>query len=240
MIKLYFIYKIENKINGKHYIGSSSQERGFQTRWYEHQQNARLNTRISYNYPLSNALRKYGVENFSYEILIKDIQTPEERSLLEKQMIEEYRSLVSQHGYNQTLNTEYSFDDPLVRKKHATPVCAISIMDGTQLFFSTISEAAIKLKTDRASIHACLNGDSRHSVVKGYVIRKYDEETKTIINNNIPIQNAGRYKKIEINGEKKTFSEWCKYYNISRQSVYKRMKQHNLTIEQALSQPKRR
>ena len=45
-----------------------------------------------------------------------------------------------------------------------------------------------------------------------------------IIENNIPIEEAGRYKLIEINGEYKTLSGWCKFYNITRQSVYKRMK----------------
>ena len=33
---MYFIYKIENLINHKCYIGSSSEDRGFNTRWFEH------------------------------------------------------------------------------------------------------------------------------------------------------------------------------------------------------------
>lgn len=235
---MYFIYKIENLVNHKHYIGSSRQDRGFETRWYEHQQNARLEKRIGYNYPLSKAIRKYGIKNFEYTILVKDITTPEMRWKLEHDFIKEYHSMCNDNGYNQTENTEYAFDDENIRDKHATPCCAISVITGEKQYFNTVSECAIALGTDRSSIHACIAGKSRHSVVKNHVIRKYNKKTMEIIENNIPIEKAGRYKLIEINGEYKTFSDWCKFYNITRQSVYKRMKKQGMDIKTALSKPK--
>lgn len=237
---MYFIYKIQNLINAKCYIGSSNTDRGLFTRWLEHQQNARLSKRLAYNYPLSKAIRKYGVDNFSYEIIIKDIPTVKEKVALEKLMIQQYNSLVTGWGYNQTENTDYSFDDPLVREKHATKVCAISLIDNSQIIFPSVAEAARQLQVDRRSIHACIKGDTRHSVVKNYVIRKYDKSTETIIENSIPISEAGRYKLIEINGQKKSLTEWCKIYNISKQSVYKRMKTKGLTVKEAITLPKRR
>lgn len=58
------IYKITNKINGKCYIGKSSD---IEKRWNYH--------KISFNYEkekqktLYRAFRKYGIENFTFEIL---------------------------------------------------------------------------------------------------------------------------------------------------------------------------
>lgn len=231
---MYFIYKIENLINHKHYIGSSDQERGFNTRWYEHQQNARLEKRPGYNYPLSKAIRKYGIQNFKYTILIKDIETPEERWRLEKDSINEYSSLTSQYGYNQTENTIFAFDDPEIRDKHATPCCAINIYTKEKQYFNTVTECARALKTDRSSIHSCIAGNSRHSVVKDYVIRKYNKTTLEIIENNIPVEEAGHYKQIEIDGKYNSFSDWCKIFNVSRQSVYYRMKKQNISKKEAL------
>lgn len=237
---MYFIYKIENLVNHKHYIGSSRQDRGFETRWYEHQQNARLEKRPGYNYPLAKAIRKYGIENFEYTILVKDITTPEMRWKLEHDFIKEYHSMSNDNGYNQTENTEYAFDDGTVRDKHSTPCCAISIITGEKRYFNTVSECAAALGSDRSSIHACIAGQSRHSVVKNHVVRKYNKETMEIIENNIPVEEAGRYKLIEIDGEYKTFAEWCRFYNITRQSIYTRMKKHNISKKEALLMPKER
>lgn len=231
---MYFIYKIENLINGKCYIGSSDQSRGFNTRWYEHQQNARLEKRSGYNYPLSKAIRKYGIENFNYTILIKDIETPQERWELEQQNIDYYKSLTSQQGYNQTENTIYPFDDPNVREKHSTPCCAIDLYSGEKKYFNTVSECARDLGSDRSSIHACIAGQSRHSVVKNHIIRKYNKDTLEIIENDIPINEAGKYKLIEIDGIYKSFSDWCNEFKVSRQSVYQRMKRHNIDKKEAL------
>ena len=56
------IYKIQNLINGKIYIGQSVH---IQARFNQHKNEAKNgNTR-----PLYNAIRKYGIENFSFEII---------------------------------------------------------------------------------------------------------------------------------------------------------------------------
>ena len=144
------------------------------------------------------------------------------------------------NGYNQTENTEYAFDDEAVRDKHSTPCCAISIITGEKQYFNTVSECAAALGSDRGSVHACIAGQSRHSIVKNHIVRKYNKKTMEIIENNIPIEKAGRYKLIEIDGEYKTFSDWCKFYNITRQSVYRRIKQQGMDIKTALSMPKKR
>ena len=60
------IYKITNKINGKSYVGQSV---NIHKRWTSEKNNAFNPNAHEYNYPISRAFRKYGVENFSFEII---------------------------------------------------------------------------------------------------------------------------------------------------------------------------
>lgn len=57
-----YIYKITNLINNKCYIGKT--ERSIEERWGEHQRK-----RKTLDLPLYRAFNKYGIENFSIEIL---------------------------------------------------------------------------------------------------------------------------------------------------------------------------
>ena len=61
------IYKIENLVNGKCYIGQSKY---IEKRWTDHKSNA-FNSiqKDQYKYPLYRAIRKYGLENFSFEVI---------------------------------------------------------------------------------------------------------------------------------------------------------------------------
>lgn len=60
------IYKITNKINQNSYIGQSS---NINKRWKNHIIASNNPNDKCYNYPLYRAFRKYGIENFSFEIL---------------------------------------------------------------------------------------------------------------------------------------------------------------------------
>lgn len=81
------IYKIENLINGKVYIGQLVH---IERRWQEHCMDSAQSI-------ISGAIKKYGVENFSFEVL-KECPI-EELDELEKAYIKEYDSLVP-FGYN--------------------------------------------------------------------------------------------------------------------------------------------
>jgi group I intron endonuclease len=86
------IYKITNSINGKVYIGQTVQKNP-KMRWYDHQAKARCGV----NQPLFNAIRKYGVENFTWEV-IDQANSLEELNKLEEQFVEQYNSIHT--GYN--------------------------------------------------------------------------------------------------------------------------------------------
>lgn len=81
------IYKIENLINGKVYIGQSVH---IEKRWAEH-------CRPSSNSLVGEAIKKYGKENFSFQIL--EITTQEDLNNRESFFIKQYNSLVP-NGYN--------------------------------------------------------------------------------------------------------------------------------------------
>ena len=69
MSNIGYIYKITNKINGKCYIGQTSDS--IEHRWKEHIYDSNRKNRDCYNYPLYRAFRKYGTENFFIEEIEK-------------------------------------------------------------------------------------------------------------------------------------------------------------------------
>lgn len=88
------IYKITNIINNKSYIGQSI---NIDKRLYEHKYKAFYKTDRSYNSAIHPAFRKYGIENFSFEILEECLL--EELDEKEKYYIQKYNSLIP-NGYN--------------------------------------------------------------------------------------------------------------------------------------------
>ena len=88
------IYKIENLLNHKIYIGQSND---IQRRFYEHKARYHDINSNCYHKPLYCAFRKYGLENFSFEIIEEcDLAIINEK---EKYWITYYNS-VSPYGYN--------------------------------------------------------------------------------------------------------------------------------------------
>ena len=89
------IYKIENKINGKVYIGQTVQS--LNNRWYRHCQLNGLSKSES-NMHIKRAILKYGKENFSISILERcDSSILNEREIY---YINKYDSF--KNGYNKT------------------------------------------------------------------------------------------------------------------------------------------
>lgn len=88
------IYKIVNKINNKVYIGQSI---NINRRIKEHFWKAQCEKDVSYNSALHSAIRKYGKENFKWEVIEEcEIEEIDEK---EKYYIQFYNSLTP-NGYN--------------------------------------------------------------------------------------------------------------------------------------------
>lgn len=90
------IYRIENLINHKNYIGQTTQ---MNIRWSVHKRLAFEPNAASYNYPLYKAIRKYGLNNFNFTVL----EECAEQELDEKEIswIKHFDSY-GPNGYNQT------------------------------------------------------------------------------------------------------------------------------------------
>lgn len=96
------IYKITNKINGKVYIGQS---RDIKQRWRREKSGAFSPGNVDYNCSRSKAFRKYGIENFTFEVIEEcSIEALNEK---EKYWANYYNSYVP-NGYNEALCGDYS------------------------------------------------------------------------------------------------------------------------------------
>ena len=84
-----YIYQITNLINNKIYIGQTN---NIMKRWSNHK------CSNSKNMVISKAIKKYGVKNFKFEILLKGLSN-EEADKKEVELIKEKNSLVP-NGYN--------------------------------------------------------------------------------------------------------------------------------------------
>lgn len=85
-----YIYKITNKINGKSYIGQTT---NYQRRFREHRNKGYGEEP---NKPLYNAFDKYGIDNFDFEVIEDLTENYNER---EKYWIQYYNTLLP-NGYN--------------------------------------------------------------------------------------------------------------------------------------------
>lgn len=92
------IYKITNLINNKCYIGQTIKTA--EQRWKEHQSHAFGSHLNDQNKTLYKAIRKYGLENFTFEVLQDNIETFEQLDKAEIYWIDYYNSFVK--GYNET------------------------------------------------------------------------------------------------------------------------------------------
>ena len=114
-----FIYKITNNVNGKLYIGKTSHS-SIEERFKEHINDSHKSH--CEKRPLYEAMRKYGVENFTIE-LIEEIQTDKEACIREIYWIEKLRTYIGyedSNGYNATLggDSRRLYDYKLISQKY--------------------------------------------------------------------------------------------------------------------------
>lgn len=95
---MFYIYKITNKVNGKVYIGLTTET--VEKRWLNHVRASKKCERHLYK-----SMRKYGVENFKIEV-IDETDDFEYLGELERKYIAQYNSTDQTIGYNNTCGGE--------------------------------------------------------------------------------------------------------------------------------------
>lgn len=101
MSNIYTIYKATNNVNGKFYIGFASKwpQRKNSHKWY-----SKKRKNIFYN-----AIRKYGWEAFSWEVIYQSKDKDHTLKEMEPYFIKENKSYDRNFGYNMTIGGEGTF-----------------------------------------------------------------------------------------------------------------------------------
>jgi len=100
---IYSIYKVVNTVNGKVYIGFDS---NWPKRMKRHIRDSENEKSIAYNDVFHKAIRKYGKQNFEWEVIYRSKDGKHTKDVMENYFIVEYHSHVNfnnTNGYNMTL-----------------------------------------------------------------------------------------------------------------------------------------
>lgn len=236
------IYKITNKISGKAYIGQSID---IQTRWNNEKSKAFLPSSQAYNKTLSKAFRKYGLDNFTFEILEEcDIDLLDEREIYYIALYDTYFN-----GYNETTggnNGNMNYCQKISKEQ------LLEIYDLLQHSDIPQTEIANKYGVGNDIISTINHGKSRR--LKGYTyplrdnsskyyccdcgakisqgaircnkcqkihIRKVDRPDRDILKQeirNTPFTQLGK----KYNVSDKCIVKWCEYYKLpAKKSIIK-------------------
>jgi hypothetical protein len=183
-----YIYKIENTVDNKVYIGQTIQD--LETRWRCHRKKS-SNCRY-----LKSAIQKYGIDNFEFKLVC--ITFDNQLDDMEKEYIEQYDCLAP-NGYNLRLggNSENHHTD--TKRKIANTllqnrkIIQFDIEGNRLKSFYCLREAAESVGCSPSSIGYCCNG--RYKTTKGYRW-KYEsiDSNGTECESNLPSLN-GKYRK---------------------------------------------
>lgn len=165
MKKLSSIYCFTNKINGKQYVGSTIVQPN--VRYNQHIYNATHEDTHQYNYPLYQAIRKYGIDNFNFEILFQKECEEQEIRQIEKEYILKLNT-VSPYGYNQTDNTEHPINAiesyqkmSETKRNNAKRVAQIDENNNIIKIYRSIIDCAEETHQDEKKIGSCCRGERK-------------------------------------------------------------------------------
>ena len=158
-----YIYKITNLVNGKSYIGKTEKQNP-QLRFDEH-----LSNRNKYpERPLYRAMNKYGIANFTFEIIEQTLK-PEEREIFWIQYYDTY----GHSGYNATIGGDgKSYFD------------YVKILEDYQIS-GNMSEVA--------RLHGCHVSTVKRILTSQNIVTNTSEEVRVLIGKKV-----GRYNKITL------------------------------------------
>jgi group I intron endonuclease len=211
------IYRWRNKINGKTYIGSSI---NLTKRFYKY---ISLNNIQKIKTPIYGALLKYGIENFTLEIL----EYCDEDSVINR---EQY--------YLDTLSPEYNI------LKIAGSSLGFKHSEKTLEFFKTyrVVEEETKKNLSQAATGRVLSEEVKDKISKAHIGKVLSEETKTKISKARTLVSGVPVKVIDTLSDKVTeyenITEASKILGVSRTSIKNALTSGKLLKKQYLIKSK--
>ena len=239
------IYIFKNNLNGKCYIGQSVCIR---SRIKQHFYSIRAKDK---DLPLYRAIEKYGLHNFTIDILEKF--EPEQNlsreelikklDTLEIKYIKEYDSY--KNGYNCTVGGDYrvlglkmteqqrkniskiSKEDAV---KHYRPIYMYNVKDNTTIIAISTTAASNITKIDRTTISKAANNIYKKADDFIVAHSKEELEIKIMQQSNLLTNNKAKYNIIIKHKDKEVFCkntiEASKYINCSRSMIYAVLNKH--------------
>ena len=204
-----YIYLITNIINDKKYVGKTVQSDPY-VRWKQHIQYAKSDriTKLSsvHTMPIIRALKKYGVKNFKFEVILKCDE--KDINLREEECIKKYDSYYN--GYNCTFGGEGIRKDPeqWSNHPHSKPVTCWSL-DGNYICdYETTGVALVETlgrkpqKSERGCIKACCQGKTFQShnyrwTWKGEPLKEWKDKQIRLRHKIYGYNQKGEYKEWE-------------------------------------------
>ncbi len=236
------IYLITNETNNKVYIGQSV---NIEKRFSKHKTTGfNINSTV-YEYPLYRAIRKYGLENFSFRVL--ELCLKDELNEKEIFWIDYYSSFNPDCGYNQTVGGSFSFPSKLSLER-ANKIKDILIHTqrtqediGVEFGISQVTVGLINLghcwrdealsyplRQKKEPICSCgnlLGAGNRSGVCKECADKnqqKVERPSKTQLEEELRASNFSQVAK-KYNVSDNAIRKWCDSYNLPRTaSFYKK------------------
>lgn len=148
------VYTIINRINGKRYVGQSS---NMYQRKGDHSSRAHQERKPSEHKNMYADILKHGTDNFSFEVLLYS-ESKSEREQVEEKYIVKLQTV--SNGYNSAVNhVEIS---ERAYAKIRKPVEYFSLEGESLGTFNSVREASSALSLDGSGISKCCLGKTRH------------------------------------------------------------------------------
>lgn len=189
------IYKITNKINNKSYIGQSID---IERRWRQHKTEPFNSNADTYNTIFYRAIRKYGLDNFQFEIL--EQCSEDQLNEKEKYWIQQYNTYMdnpNSQGYNMTkggectsLESQYDCNYILELwnqgKNHQEILNIVKCSDGTLTHILDKLNISINERRQRSNLYKAISVNQYD--LNGHFITSYASVSEAVrkISTNFP------------------------------------------------------
>jgi group I intron endonuclease len=171
---MHYLYRITNLINSKIYIGQSISPN---KRWAAHKHQAK---QVNPNQLISKSINKYGVENFSFEV-IATCKSYEDANYIEEQLIKQYNCLVNDgYGYNLSLGGEVAPKSEDFKRKVSAKLMGHPVSEETLRKQSQSHMGQIPSESTRKAVSKAAKGNKHRQGLEPWN-KKFSSEEELII-----------------------------------------------------------